>query len=58
MPTDQELAVKLMDAKINVIFDLLKVHAIEDAMCILENVKIQLELPRKNAYSCCPFPPY
>ncbi len=43
MPTYQETAVKLLDAKIKVIFDLLKVHTPEDALCILENVKIQLE---------------
>ncbi len=43
MPTNPETAVKLLDAKINVIFDLLKVHTPEEALCILENVKIQLE---------------
>ncbi len=44
MPSDQDTAVKLLDAKIRLVFDLLKVHPIEDAMSILENVKIQLEL--------------
>ena len=34
-----------MDAKIKVIYDLLKVHTLEEALCILENVKIQLETP-------------
>ncbi len=43
MPTDQDTLVKLLDAKIQVIFDLLKVHTLDDAACILENVKIKLE---------------
>ncbi len=43
MPTNPETAVKLLDAKIKVIYDLLKVHTAEEALCILENVKIQLE---------------
>ncbi len=43
MPTNPETAVKLLDAKIKVIFDLLKVHTPEEALCILENVKIKLE---------------
>ncbi len=43
MPENQDTTVKLLDAKIRVIFDLLKVHPLEDAMCILENVKIELE---------------
>ncbi len=43
MPTDQDTTVKLPDAKINVIFDLLKVHTLDEAACILENVKIRLE---------------
>ncbi len=43
MPENQDTTVKLLDAKVRLVFDLLKVHPIEDAMCILENVKIQLE---------------
>ncbi len=43
MPTNPETAVKLLDAKIKIIFDLLKVHSPEEALCILVNVKIQLE---------------
>jgi hypothetical protein len=43
MPANQDTLVKLLDAKIQVIFDLLKKHPLDDAFCILENVKIKLE---------------
>ncbi len=43
MPVNSDTAIKLLDAKIRVIFDLLKVHPFEEAICILENVKIELE---------------
>ncbi len=45
MPIDQNTTVKLLDAKIAVILDLLRVHPLDEAMSILENVKILLEHP-------------
>ncbi len=43
MPTDSDTTVKLLDAKIKMIFDLLKVHPHDDAIGILESVKIHLD---------------
>jgi len=43
MESNEEKRCGMLEAKIEIIFDLLKIHTSDEAFCIIENVQARLE---------------